>query len=89
MAIVEENFPRGGKSRDEKRERPANEKKWKNESLFKVKQNSMIYIVFADNITALLDTDAILTVSSIEICCQESQQETFKPEKKTFKNEEG
>jgi hypothetical protein len=56
MAIVEENFPRGGKSRDVKRERPANEKKWKNESLFKVKRNSMIYkIVFADNITALLD----------------------------------
>ena len=53
MAIVEENFPRGGKSRDEKRERPANEKKWKNESLFKVKRNSMLYIVFA-NITVCL-----------------------------------
>ena len=53
MDIVEENFPRGGKSRDEKRERPANEKKWKNESLFKVKRNSMLYIVFA-NITVCL-----------------------------------
>ena len=40
MAIVEENFPRGGKSRDEKRERPANEKKcrWIREKEFEKKK---------------------------------------------------
>lgn len=45
MAIVEENFPRGSKTKDDKRERHANEKKRKVESLFKVKPSDfhMLY----------------------------------------------
>lgn len=39
MAIVEENFPRGSKSKDDRRERPPNEKKRKIDSLFKVRQD--------------------------------------------------
>ena len=51
MAIVEENFPRGAKNKDEKRERPANEKKRKIESLFKVKQSDCYIVYKADLIT--------------------------------------
>lgn len=38
MAIVEGDFPRGAKAKDEKREHHGHEKKRKIENLFKVKQ---------------------------------------------------
>jgi len=46
MAIVEENFPRGAKSKDDKRERHANEKKRKVESLFKVKPSDFHVMLY-------------------------------------------